>query len=196
MSRPGPVFGRSRSPVRAGADDGHGEGCGRDDEHDLGQGARRTGNHSERGCPGATRTATNGSSFEVPGLAEQIAGMTALDRLGRPDDIAIAEVVAFLASDAARWITGQIIDASGGLFLARASDRRPSTRRTRAPGPGPAPQIARLTRRHSEPPMARPPTQRDRRRPSGEGGLRGARLSGRLRRCPQAGLGRPHAVSA
>jgi NAD(P)-dependent dehydrogenase (short-subunit alcohol dehydrogenase family) len=26
-------------------------------------------------------------------------------------------VVAFLASDAARWITGQVIDASGGLFL-------------------------------------------------------------------------------
>jgi NAD(P)-dependent dehydrogenase (short-subunit alcohol dehydrogenase family) len=41
--------------------------------------------------------------------------MTALNRLGRPDDI--ADVVAFLASDAAGWITGQIIDASGGLFL-------------------------------------------------------------------------------
>ncbi|MEU9321300.1 SDR family oxidoreductase [Streptomyces sp. NPDC048295] len=66
-------------------------------------------------APGATRTATNGSSFEVPGLADQIAAMTALGRLGRPDDI--AEVVAFLASDAARWITGQIIDASGGLLL-------------------------------------------------------------------------------
>lgn len=41
--------------------------------------------------------------------------MTALDRLGGPDDI--ADVVAFLASDAARWITGQVVDASGGLFL-------------------------------------------------------------------------------
>ncbi|ALC25061.1 short-chain dehydrogenase [Streptomyces pristinaespiralis] len=41
--------------------------------------------------------------------------MTALDRLGGPDDV--AEVVAFLASDAARWITGQTLDASGGLFL-------------------------------------------------------------------------------
>lgn len=36
-------------------------------------------------------------------------------RLGGPDDIAV--VVAFLASDAARWITGQVIDVSGGLFL-------------------------------------------------------------------------------
>ncbi|MGW0577276.1 SDR family oxidoreductase [Streptomyces sp. NPDC002920] len=66
-------------------------------------------------APGATRTATNGSFFEAPGLAELIAATTALDRLGRPDDI--ADVVAFLASDEARWITGQVIDASGGLFL-------------------------------------------------------------------------------
>lgn len=66
-------------------------------------------------APGATRTATNGSSFEAPGLAEFIAGTTALDRLGGPDDV--ADVVAFLASDAARWITGQVIDTSGGLFL-------------------------------------------------------------------------------
>jgi len=37
-------------------------------------------------APGATRTATNGPSFETPGLAELIAGMTALNRLGGPDD--------------------------------------------------------------------------------------------------------------
>ncbi|QTA36786.1 SDR family NAD(P)-dependent oxidoreductase [Streptomyces sp. CA-256286] len=66
-------------------------------------------------APGATRTATNGDAFDTPGLTEQISGMTALNRLGGPDDV--ADVVAFLASDAARWVTGQIIDASGGLFL-------------------------------------------------------------------------------
>ncbi|WP_419999846.1 SDR family oxidoreductase [Streptomyces boninensis] len=66
-------------------------------------------------APGATKTPTNGAFFDVPGLAEQIAAMTALDRLGGPDDV--AEVVGFLASDAARWITGQTVDASGGLFL-------------------------------------------------------------------------------
>lgn len=66
-------------------------------------------------APGATRTPTNGAVFEIPGLAEQIVGMTALDRLGGPDDV--ADVVAFLASDSARWVTGQTIDASGGLFL-------------------------------------------------------------------------------
>ncbi|WP_131738164.1 SDR family oxidoreductase [Actinomadura roseirufa] len=66
-------------------------------------------------APGATRTATNGATFETPGLAEFIAASTALGRLGGPDDV--ADIVAFLASDAGRWVTGQVIDASGGLFL-------------------------------------------------------------------------------
>ncbi|WP_329009892.1 SDR family oxidoreductase [Micromonospora rifamycinica] len=66
-------------------------------------------------APGATRTATNGSVFATPGLAGLITAMTALDRLGEADDV--ADVVAFLASAAARWVTGQVIDASGGLFL-------------------------------------------------------------------------------
>jgi 3-oxoacyl-[acyl-carrier protein] reductase len=38
---------------------------------------------------------------------------TALGRLGKPEDI--AEAVCFLASDAARWITGETISVSGGL---------------------------------------------------------------------------------
>jgi 3-oxoacyl-[acyl-carrier protein] reductase len=38
---------------------------------------------------------------------------TALRRIGAPDDI--AKVVAFLASDDAAWITGEVITASGGL---------------------------------------------------------------------------------
>jgi 3-oxoacyl-[acyl-carrier protein] reductase len=66
-------------------------------------------------APGAIRTPTNEATFDVPGLTEQITAMTALDRLGGPGDV--ADVVAFLASDASRWITGQVIDASGGLFL-------------------------------------------------------------------------------
>ena len=39
--------------------------------------------------------------------------MAALGRLGQPEDI--ADVVAFLASDDARWITGQNIRINGGL---------------------------------------------------------------------------------
>ncbi|WP_308203089.1 MULTISPECIES: SDR family oxidoreductase [Frankia] len=44
---------------------------------------------------------------------DQVAAMTPAGRNGRPDDI--ADVVAFLASDAARWVTGQAIAATGGL---------------------------------------------------------------------------------
>jgi 3-oxoacyl-[acyl-carrier protein] reductase len=46
---------------------------------------------------------------------ERVAAMTALGRPGRPADI--ADVVAFFASDDARWITGQTVDVNGGLFL-------------------------------------------------------------------------------
>ncbi len=41
-----------------------------------------------------------------------IISRTALGRMGTPEDIALA--VAFLASDDARWITGQLISVSGG----------------------------------------------------------------------------------
>ena len=44
---------------------------------------------------------------------EAMAARTPLGRLGTPDDI--ADVVAFLASDEARWVTGQILGANGGL---------------------------------------------------------------------------------
>ncbi|TMR91526.1 SDR family oxidoreductase [Nonomuraea basaltis] len=50
-----------------------------------------------------------------PEALEQIPGFTALQRLGRPDDI--AAVVAFLAGPDARWVTGHNILASGGLMV-------------------------------------------------------------------------------
>jgi 3-oxoacyl-[acyl-carrier protein] reductase len=42
-------------------------------------------------------------------------GMQALKRIGKPEDV--ADVVAFLASDAARWITGTSIPVDGGSKL-------------------------------------------------------------------------------
>lgn len=63
-------------------------------------------------CPGATDTDllrhTNPAA-----VLQQLATLTPLGRLGEPADI--ADVVGLLASPAARWITGQIINASGGL---------------------------------------------------------------------------------
>ena len=44
-----------------------------------------------------------------------VLGMQALKRIGQPDDV--GSVVAFLASDAARWITGDTIHVDGGSKL-------------------------------------------------------------------------------
>ena len=46
---------------------------------------------------------------------EAALGMQALKRVGKPEDV--ADVVAFLASDAARWITGASIPVDGGSKL-------------------------------------------------------------------------------
>ena len=41
--------------------------------------------------------------------------LSALGRVGQPDDV--ADVVAFLASNDGRWVTGRTIDATGGSAL-------------------------------------------------------------------------------
>tara|TARA_R110002049_G_scaffold277331_1_gene455795 strand:- start:264 stop:1004 length:741 start_codon:yes stop_codon:yes gene_type:complete len=46
-------------------------------------------------------------------LIDQIASANAFNRLGTPDDI--AKIVAFLASDDAKWISAQSIGANGGM---------------------------------------------------------------------------------
>jgi 3-oxoacyl-[acyl-carrier protein] reductase len=44
-----------------------------------------------------------------------VTSTVALLRIGQPADV--ADVVSFLASPASRWITGVVIDASGGQWL-------------------------------------------------------------------------------
>ena len=59
---------------------------------------------------------TDMSNFTKTEAGREVAlGMQALKRLGKPEDV--ADVVAFVASDAARWITGASIPVDGGSKL-------------------------------------------------------------------------------
>jgi 3-oxoacyl-[acyl-carrier protein] reductase len=59
---------------------------------------------------------TDMSNFTKTEAGREVAlGMQALKRLGKPEDV--ADVVAFVASDAARWITGATIPVDGGSKL-------------------------------------------------------------------------------
>jgi len=66
-------------------------------------------------APGCTRT----EMIVGQTWPERVPPWTALGRLGEPDDI--ADVVAFLASHEARWLTGLTIAANGGLVTTAAN---------------------------------------------------------------------------
>lgn len=61
-------------------------------------------------APGPTQTGYISSEFE-----QAIRESIPLNRIGQPDDI--ADVAVFLASEQARWVTGQVIKVSGGHAL-------------------------------------------------------------------------------
>ena len=58
--------------------------------------------------PGATDT-----GWMTPELKAQLSAQSPTGRIGLPEDA--ARLIAFLASDEAAWITGQIIHSRGGL---------------------------------------------------------------------------------
>jgi len=67
-------------------------------------------------APGAIETDFGGGTVrDNPEVNKFIAGQTALGRVGLPDDIGGA--VASLLSDDSRWINGQRVEVSGGIFL-------------------------------------------------------------------------------
>ena len=66
-------------------------------------------------APAVVRTKLAAALFE---REEEVAGSYPLGRIGEPDDVASA--VAFLASDAAAWITGETLVIDGGALLGQA----------------------------------------------------------------------------
>jgi NAD(P)-dependent dehydrogenase (short-subunit alcohol dehydrogenase family) len=67
-------------------------------------------------APGAIETDFGGGTVrDNPHVNAHIASQTALGRVGLPDDI--GGITAALLSEGARWVNGQRIEASGGMFL-------------------------------------------------------------------------------
>ncbi|WP_442816179.1 SDR family NAD(P)-dependent oxidoreductase [Streptomyces sp. NBC_01233] len=67
-------------------------------------------------APGIVDTDVNADWLRGNAEAEaHAASLAALGRVGRPEDI--ADIVGFLASDDARWVTGRVVDATGGAGL-------------------------------------------------------------------------------
>ncbi|NNG40515.1 SDR family oxidoreductase [Flexivirga sp. ID2601S] len=65
--------------------------------------------------PGATATDMNAARLASEEGRAEMAALSPLARIAQPEDV--ADIVAFLASDDARWVTGQWVDASGGSML-------------------------------------------------------------------------------
>ena len=67
-------------------------------------------------APGAIATDFGGGAVrDNEELNQMIASSTALGRVGLPDDI--GGMIASLLSEENRWINGQRIEVSGGIFL-------------------------------------------------------------------------------
>ncbi|WP_025690757.1 SDR family oxidoreductase [Paenibacillus zanthoxyli] len=65
--------------------------------------------------PGIVDTDVNASWLHTPEGQKYASEMSALGRIGQPSDI--ADIVAFLSSSDSRWVTGQMVDATGGSHL-------------------------------------------------------------------------------
>jgi NAD(P)-dependent dehydrogenase (short-subunit alcohol dehydrogenase family) len=70
--------------------------------------------------PGLIRTELVAPILDSPQLSEDYRSITPLPRPGEVEDI--ANVAMFLLSDAASYVTGQVINVDGGLMLRRGPD--------------------------------------------------------------------------
>ena len=77
-------------------------------------------------APGMVPTAMNGFDAMDPAAQDRLLDTLTLRRWGRPEDV--ADLLCFLASDAAGYLTGTLVDVSGG----KLATQRPSVAYERA----------------------------------------------------------------
>ncbi|EEL70066.1 Short chain dehydrogenase [Bacillus mycoides] len=65
--------------------------------------------------PGYTKTDINAKLLDNPEIRNFATSSSVFGRIGQVEDI--ADAVAFLASSDSRWVTGQVLDVSGGFCL-------------------------------------------------------------------------------
>jgi 3-oxoacyl-[acyl-carrier protein] reductase len=63
-------------------------------------------------APGVVKTDFNAAFWKDPAVEKRSAGMVPLGRLAEPEDI--ADCAVFLASDASRYVTGEVLAVNGG----------------------------------------------------------------------------------
>ncbi len=66
-------------------------------------------------CVNAVNPGPTDTGWVSPALRDQLAAESAFGRVGEPDDA--ARLVAWLASDAGAWLTGQVLNSEGGFRL-------------------------------------------------------------------------------
>ncbi len=74
-------------------------------------------------CPGLIATAIwEDNRNNIPGLIERLEEQIALKRWGYGDDV--ADVVLFFASDASRYVTGEVVAVDGGMARVGSAPRK------------------------------------------------------------------------
>jgi 3-oxoacyl-[acyl-carrier protein] reductase len=64
-------------------------------------------------APGVVDTGAPG--LDAPGVREFLSGLSVFGRIGRPEDV--ADLIARLVAEDARWVTGSWIDVTGGALV-------------------------------------------------------------------------------